>query len=141
MGPWLVWIVRLAKSRKFIKWLFEHAGPDALKLFSAWLTRVRERQIAIDEADQIDGLFSAAIIDGKRHLVVWKDGQPVSAYPPVTNGDLAEKLRHHTRQGLKDPEDLPTKRAARWVANHVPHRGPDSESVPAEQRDSERADA
>jgi hypothetical protein len=123
MGPWLVWLARLAKSRKFIKWLFEELGPDALKLFRAWLSRVRNRQTAIDEADQIGGHFSAAIIDGKRHLVVWKDGEPISAYPPITSGDLTEKLRHHTRESLKDPDDLPTKRAVRWVTSHVPHRG------------------
>jgi hypothetical protein len=119
MGPWLVWLVRLAKSRKFIKWLFDQLGPEALKLFRAWLTRLRERQTAIDEADQIDGHFSAAIIDGKRHVVVWKDGEPISAYPPIT-GDLKEKLRHHTREGLKHPDDLPIKRAGRWVASHMP---------------------
>jgi hypothetical protein len=120
MGLWWAWLWRLARSRKFIKWLIEEVGPEALKLFGAWLTRLRNRQIAIDEADQIDGRFSAAIIDGKRHLIVWKDGEPISAYPPITNGDLKEKLRHHTREGLKDPDDLPTQRAVRWVTNHIP---------------------
>jgi hypothetical protein len=95
-------------------------GPGALALFGAWLIRLRHRQIAVDEADQIDGHFSAAIIDGERHLVVWKDGEPISAYPPITSGDLKEKLRHHTREGLKDPDDLPAKRAVRWVANRIP---------------------
>jgi hypothetical protein len=120
MGPWLTWLVRLAASRRFIKWLVAQLGPDALKLFAAWLSRLRNRQIAIDEADQIDGHFSAAIIDGKRHVVVWKNGEPVSAYPPIAIGDLKDKLRLHTREGLKDPDDLPTKRAARWVTDHMP---------------------
>jgi hypothetical protein len=122
MGHWLLWLARLSVSRKFIKWLFEQVGPDALRLFRTWLTRIRERQTAIDEADQIDGLFSAAIIDGKRHLVVWKDGEPISAHPPVTGGDLKEKLRYHTREGLIDPDDLLTKRVVRWAADHLPHR-------------------
>jgi hypothetical protein len=121
VGPWFVWLARLARSPKFLKWLFSELGPNAGRLFGTWAARVRDRQIAIDEADQIDGHFSAAIIDGKRHLVVWKDGEPVSAYPPVADGELKDKLRLHTRAGLKDPDDLPAKRAARWVADHVPH--------------------
>ena len=119
VGPWLVWLARLAKSRKFVKWLLVQVGPGALALFGAWLTRLRHRQIAIDEADQIDGHFSAAIIDGERHLVVWKDGEPISTYPPIAGGDLKEKLRNHTREDLKDPDDLPTRRAAEWVAHHI----------------------
>jgi hypothetical protein len=119
VGPWLVWLTRLAKSRKFVKWLLAQVGPGALTLFGAWLSRLRHRQIAIDEADQIDGHFSAAIIDGERRLVVWKDGEPISTYPPLASGDLKEKLRHHTREGLKDPDELLTKRAVRWVGNHI----------------------
>ena len=128
MGPWLVWLRWLALSPKFIKWLIEELGPGALGLFRTWMTRLRHRQIAIDEADQIDGHFSAAIIDGERRVVVWKDGVPVSAYPPVT-GDLREKLRHHTRQDLKDPDDLPTQRVGRWITNHVPGPGHQESSV------------
>jgi hypothetical protein len=121
VAVWFVWLARLARSPKFLKWLVRELGPNAGRLFAVWVARVRDRQVAIDEADQIDGHFSAAIIDGKRHLVVWKDGEPISAYPPVTGGGLSEKLRLHTREGLKAPDDLPTKRAARWVADHVPH--------------------
>jgi hypothetical protein len=88
-------------------------------MFGDWLSRVRDRQTAIDEADQIDGHFSAAIIDGKRHLVVWKEGEPVSAYPPV-DGDLREKLRHHSRENLRDPRDLPSQRIGRWITSHLP---------------------
>jgi HD domain len=122
MGPWLVWLWRLARSPKFIKWLALELGPGALGTFRAWVTRLRNREVAIDEADQIDGRFSGAIIDGERHLVVWKGGEPVSAYPPI-EGDLREKLREHTREGLKHPDDLPTRRARRWVAHHVPRPG------------------
>src|ERR1700737_1046787 len=96
IGPWLAWLARLAASRTFTKWPAAPPGPAALKLFGAWLNRLRNRQIAIDEADQIDGHFSAAIIEGERHLVVWKDGEPVSAYPPIASGDLKDKLRYHT---------------------------------------------
>jgi hypothetical protein len=119
MGPWLVWLTRLTKSRKFVMWLVAQLGPGALALFGAWLKQLRDRQIAIDEADQIDGHFSTAVIDGERHLVVWKDGEPVSAYPPISTGDLNEKLRHHTREGLKQPDELPARRAARWLGSQL----------------------
>jgi hypothetical protein len=112
-------LARLTKSRKFVMWLVAQLGPGALALFSAWLGRLRHRQIAIDEADQIDGHFSAAIIDGERHLVVWKDGEPVSAYPPIPSAELREKLRNHTRSGLKAPDELPTRRAARWLGSQL----------------------
>src|SRR5690606_33105609 len=74
-----------------------------------------QRQIAIGEADQIDGMFSAAIIDGNRHVIVWKDGTPVSAYPAI-DGDLEQKLRLHARRGLTRPDDLPSRRARRRLA-------------------------
>lgn len=114
MTPWIEWLTRLAKHKKFRSWLVSELGPGALKAFHRWLSRVRHRQAAIGEADQIDGHFSGVIIDGKRHVVVWKDGEPVSAYPPVT-GDLAEKLRYHTRKALTDPKQLATQRARRWA--------------------------
>lgn len=123
MLQWLIWLGRLARNPKFIAWITKELGPGALGLFGAWRTRLAHRQAAIDEADQIDGRFSAAIIDGKRHLIVWKDGEPVSAYPSLANGDLREKLRQHNREGLKHPYDLPTRRAARWFTTHVPHVG------------------
>lgn len=116
MGPWLIWLWRLLRSRRFRSWLMATAGPRALALFALWLDRLRHRQIAIDEADQIDGLFSGAVIDGQRHVIVWKDGEPVSAYPPVA-GDLAAKLRAHTRRGLTSPEQLPSRRARRWAGD------------------------
>lgn len=114
MGPWLIWLWRLMRNRRFRAWLLATAGPRALALFVLWLDRLRHRQIAIEEADQIDGLFSGAIIDGQRHVIVWKDGEPVSAYPPVA-GDLAVKLKAHTRRGLTHPDELPTRRARRWM--------------------------
>jgi hypothetical protein len=129
MGPWLVWLGKLALSPRFVKWLIDQLGPNALKLFGEWLGRIRNRQIAIDEADQIDGHFSGAIIDGERHVVVWRDGEPISAYPPITNGDLKEKLRHHSREDLKRPDDLPTQRAKSWVKGHVPGLGDDEDQL------------
>lgn len=126
MGPWLIWLWRLLSNRRFRAWLLATAGPRALALFVVWLDRVRHRQTAIGEADQIDGMFSAAIVDGQRHVIVWKDGRPVSAYPPVP-GDLEQKLRDHSRKGLTTPDELPTRRARRWLgeqARRVRRLGP-----------------
>jgi len=112
---WVAWLWRLLRNKRFRAWLLATAGPRALALFLVWIERVRHRQVAIGEARQIDGMFSAAIIDGERHVVVWKDGEPISAYPPV-EGDLAAKLRAHARRDLTRPDDLPTRRARRWAA-------------------------
>jgi hypothetical protein len=114
MGPWTVWLWRLLRNKRFRSWLLATAGPRALALFLLWIERVRHRQVAIGEADQIDGMFSAAIVDGQRHVVVWKDGEPISAYPAVA-GDLAAKLRNHARRDLTRPVDLPSRRARRWL--------------------------
>lgn len=118
MGPWVLWLWRLLRNKRFRAWLLATAGPRALALFLVWIDRVRHRQIAIGEADQVDGMFSAAIVDGQRHVIVWKDGEPISAYPPV-EGDLAAKLKTHVRRDLTRPEDLPSRRARRWLSEHA----------------------
>lgn len=114
MGPWVIWLWRLVRNKRFRKWLLATAGPRAMALFLIWIERVRHRQTAIGEARQVDGMFSAAIVDGERHVIVWKDGEPISSYPPV-EGDLAAKLKTHTRRDLTHPDDLPTKRALRLL--------------------------
>ena len=120
MRLWLPWLLRLLRNERFRAWLLATAGPRAIALFAAWLERVRHRQAAIGEADQIDGMFSAAFVDGRRHVIVWKDGEPVSAYPPI-EGDLAEKLRLHARRGLTRPDDLPSRRARRLLGEVASH--------------------
>jgi hypothetical protein len=111
---WVAWLWRLLKNKRFRAWLLATAGPRALALFLVWIERVRHRQVAIGEARQVDGMFSAAIVDGERHVIVWKDGEPISSYPPV-EGDLAAKLRTHARRDLQRPDDLPTRRARRLL--------------------------
>lgn len=112
---WVAWLWKLLRNKRFRAWLLATAGPRAIALFLVWIERVRHRQVAIGEARQVDGMFSAAIIDGERHVVVWKDGAPISSYPPV-EGDLAAKLRTHARRDLTRPDDLPTSRARRWAS-------------------------
>lgn len=118
MGPWAMWLWKLLRNKRFRAWLLATAGPRALALFLVYVERVRHRQIAIGEADQVDGMFSGAIVDGERRVVVWKDGEPISAYPPV-EGDLAAKLRTHARRDLTRPGDLPTRRARRWLTERA----------------------
>ncbi|MBB4662044.1 hypothetical protein [Conexibacter arvalis] len=137
MGPWSVWLWRLLRNKRFRSWLLATAGPRALALFLLYVERVRNRQIAIGEADQIDGMFSAAIVDGQRHVIVWKDGEPISAYPPVA-GDLAKKLRAHARRDLTRPHDLPTRRARRWLAHQAGTARGGAERVGAGVRDVRR---
>jgi hypothetical protein len=132
MGPWTVWLWRLLRNKRFREWLIAVAGPRAIALFFLWLERVRLRQTAIGEADQIDGMFSAAVIDGQRHVIVWKDGEPVSAYPQVA-GDLAAKLRRHARRGLTRPDDLPTRRARRVLRTAI-RQGGAAPRAPATRR-------
>ncbi|MDO8212936.1 hypothetical protein [Conexibacter sp. CPCC 206217] len=134
MGPWLVWLWRLLRNKRFRAWLLATAGPRAIALFLVWLERVRHRQVAIGEADQIDGMFSAAIVDGARHVIVWKDGEPVSSYPPV-EGDLAAKLRAHARRDLTRPDDLPSRRARRWVGATVARARGGADRVTTHARD------
>jgi hypothetical protein len=114
MGPWVLWLWKLLRNKRFRRWLMATAGPRAIALFLLWIERVRHRQVAIGEARQIDGMFSAAIVDGERHVIVWKDGEPISSYPPV-DGDLAAKLKTHARRDLVHPDELPSRRARRLL--------------------------
>jgi hypothetical protein len=106
-------LVKLATNRQFRRWLVT-LGPVAAKSFSNFLAQMRHRESAIRQANEIDGHFSVATIDGERHVVVWKDGKPFSAFPPVT-GDLAEKLSLYNQKLLKRPDDLARRRARRWA--------------------------
>ncbi|MDQ4144617.1 MAG: hypothetical protein M3198_12915 [Actinomycetota bacterium] len=107
------WLVKLATNRQFRKWLIA-VGPVATKAFTRYLAEMRHRESAIRQADEIRGEFSIATIDGERHVIVWRDGKPLSAFPPV-KGDLEEKLRFFDRERLKRPEDLRRRQAQRWL--------------------------
>jgi hypothetical protein len=73
---------------------------------SQWQDARRQRDLAHRFARQVHGRLSEAVFLGSRqaHLVVWKDGVPLAAFPPV-EGDLAEKaeLRHVTEEDRFDP--------------------------------------
>ncbi len=66
------------------------AGAAAQQRYGAWRDRRVYRDRAIKLARQMAGRVSEdTIIDGEPHVVVWKDGRPIQAFPPVA--DLAER--------------------------------------------------
>ena len=71
-----------------------------------WQDARRQRDLAHRLARQVHGQLSEAVFIGSRakHLVVWKDGVPMAAFPPV-EGDLARKaeLRHVTDADRFEP--------------------------------------
>lgn len=73
--------------------------------------------LACKLARQVHGQLSEAVFIGsaQEHWVVWKDGVPLAAFPPV-DGDLASKaeLRHVTDDDRFDPP--PAQRAGRAAA-------------------------
>lgn len=138
------WVIQLSKNKQFRRWLIT-IGPVATKAFAEFLKRLRHREAGIRQAHEIDGEFSIATIDGERHVIVWKDGRPFSAFPPV-EGDIEAKLEHYNRSLLKRPDDLARRKAQRLVnrrgggsASHPPppNRSPEpspSELPPADDR-------
>lgn len=123
------WVLQLARNKQFRRWLIA-AGPVATKAFAKYLAQMRHRESAIRQADEIRGEFSVATIDGERHAIVWRDGKPFSAFPPV-KGDLEEKLRFFDRQRLQKPEDLRRRKAQRWAPKRTDRQDPPSSDLPS----------
>ena len=119
------WLLKLATSRQFRRWLIA-AGPVATKAFAKYLAQMRNREAGIRQAEEIKGEFSIATIDGERHAIVWRDGKPFTAFPPV-EGDLEEKLQFFDRSRLQRPEELARRKAQRWVQSR---RGAGSSRTP-----------
>ena len=62
----------------------KHVGPIAQQRYGEWRDRRVYRDRAMKLARQMGGQMSEdTIIDGEPHFVVWKDGKPVQAFPPV----------------------------------------------------------
>jgi hypothetical protein len=65
-------------------------GPAVQQRYGAWRDRRVARDTAMKLARQLGGRVSEdTIIDGRPHVVVWRDGRPVAAFPPVE--DLANR--------------------------------------------------
>lgn len=87
-----------------------------------WLLRTTgthpDRRKAIRRAEEVDGLIGTALLDDGAHWVVFKNDEPVVAYPRF-DGDLAAELREYRRDQLRSPEVLPSRRAQAWFKARV----------------------
>ena len=62
----------------------KRGGPIVQARYAAWRDRRVDSDRAIKLARQLGGRYSEdTIIGGTPHYVVWKDGNPVEAFPPV----------------------------------------------------------
>ena len=94
------------------------AEPVLRDRYDRWRGTREHRDRAIKLARQIRGRFSEdTIIAGEPHTVVWKDGIPVEAFPPVPDLELRPELRDFDDRLLKAP---PPERDRR----RLPRRGP-----------------
>jgi hypothetical protein len=59
-------------------------SPIAQQRYGTWRDRRVHRDRAVKLARQMGGRYSQdTIVAGEPHFVVWKDGRPVQAFPPV----------------------------------------------------------
>jgi hypothetical protein len=90
------------------------AEPLLRERYDRWSSRRFDRDRAIKLARQIRGRFSEdTIIGGEPHFVVWKDGVPVEAFPPVADLEVRPELRDFDERLAKAP---PPERASRRLS-------------------------
>ncbi len=93
------------------------AEPVLRERYDRWRGSRDGRDRAIKLARQIRGRYSEnTIIGGEPHTVVWKDGVPVEAFPPVEDLELRPELRDFDEGLMRVP---PPERPPR----RLPHRG------------------
>ena len=84
--------------------LAANAEPALRERYDRWSGARANRLLAIRLARQIQGRYTAdTIIAGTPHYVVWKDGVPVEAFPPVEDLELRPELRDFDQRLLKVP--------------------------------------
>jgi hypothetical protein len=94
-----------------------HVGPIAQQRYGAWRDRRVYRDRAVKLARQLGGRLSEdTIIDGEPHFVVWKDGQPLQAFPHVDDLAARPELSGFDPQYAREPSQ-PRKRP------RLPRRG------------------
>ena len=87
------------------------AEPVLRDRYDRWQGGKVNRDRAIKLARQIRGRFSEdTIIGGEPHYVVWKDGVPVEAFPPVADLELRPELRDFDEHLAKAPPPAPSPR-------------------------------
>jgi hypothetical protein len=91
------------------------AEPLLRERYDRWRGARVDRDRAIKLARQIRGRFSEeTIIAGEPHYVVWKDGVPVEAFPPVDDLELRPELRDFDERLAKaPPPERPERRRGR----------------------------
>jgi hypothetical protein len=91
------------------------AEPALRERYDRWQGARAGRDRAIKLARQIRGRFSEdTIIGGEPHCVVWKDGVPIEAFPPVAELELRPELRDFDERLLKvPPPERPPRRLGR----------------------------
>ena len=87
------------------------AEPLLRERYDRWSGRRVNHDRAVKLARQIRGRYSEdTIIGGEPHYVVWKDGVPVEAFPPVADLEVRPELRDFDERLAKAP---PPERAPR----------------------------
>jgi hypothetical protein len=78
--------------------------PVARERYGGWRDRRIDRDRARKLARQIGGRVSEdTIIGGRPHYVVWRDGEPVDAFPHVDDLGARPELRHFDARLARDP--------------------------------------
>ena len=92
--------------------LASRAEPALRERYDRWSGGRADRLLAIRLARQIQGRYSEdTIIAGTPHSVVWKDGVPIEAFPPVEDLELRPELRDFDERLLKvPPRERPKRR-------------------------------
>jgi hypothetical protein len=84
--------------------LAARAEPALRERYDRWSGGRTDRMLAIRLARQIQGRYSEnTIIGGRPHHVVWKDGAPIEAFPPVEDLELRPELRDFDERLMKAP--------------------------------------
>jgi hypothetical protein len=84
--------------------LASRAEPMLRERYDRWSGGRSDRLLASRLARQIQGRYSEhTIIAGRPHHVVWKDGIPIEAFPPVADLELRPELRDFDERLQKVP--------------------------------------
>jgi hypothetical protein len=115
-GRSIVAAAKAAAQNKTVQALAATAGAAAAKqvgpVVQQWREHRRDRDRAMKLARQMGGRVSEeTIIDGEPHVVVWKDGRPVQAFPPVADlADRPELIGFDERLAMEPPPLPPPRR-------------------------------
>lgn len=109
---------KAAKNKDFQKAAAGTAAGAGKKWGGTTMAGRRNRKQAHALARQVGGKYSeGTIIAYQEYLVVWKDGQPLACFPPLTSEQLNgkalcdfEELQGFNESLLRDPPPMKSKR-------------------------------